>query len=90
MSVSLVRYASVRIDGPSVCAKARGSPAACGVAALPPIFSSPPPHLGHDTEDGVMAADARADLLVVLLGVAHLVELRLKTHTKGPLALPVS
>lgn len=34
--------------------------------------------LGHDAEHRVVAADARADLLVVLLGVTHLVELRLK------------
>lgn len=31
--------------------------------------------LGHDSEDGVVAADARAVLLVVLLGVADLEEL---------------
>lgn len=33
--------------------------------------------LGHDPEDGVVAADAGAVLLVVLLGVTHLEELRL-------------
>lgn len=40
--------------------------------------------LGHDAEHRVVAADARADLFVVLLGVTHLVELRLKRnrHTK--------
>lgn len=31
--------------------------------------------LRHDSKDGVVAADARPDLLVVFLGVAHLVEL---------------
>lgn len=36
--------------------------------------------LGHDAEHRVVAADARADLLVVLLGVTHLVELRLKSR----------
>lgn len=32
--------------------------------------------LGHDSEYGVVAADARPDLFVVFLGVAHLVKLR--------------
>lgn len=36
--------------------------------------------LGHDAEHRVVAADAWADLLVVLLGVTHLVELRLKSR----------
>lgn len=36
--------------------------------------------LGHDAEHRVVAADARADLFVVLLGVTHLVELRLKRN----------
>lgn len=36
--------------------------------------------LGHDSEHRVVTADARADLLVVLLGVTHLVELRLKRN----------
>lgn len=60
----------------------------CGGASSHLLLPPPPPHLRHDTEDGVVAADARADLLVVLLCVAHLVELRLKTHTNGPLPLP--
>lgn len=38
--------------------------------------------LRHDSKDGVVAADAWPDLLVVFLGVAHLVELGLqKQHT---------
>lgn len=43
-----------------------------------------PPHalgdraLGHDSEDRVVAADAGAVLLVVLLGVTHLKELGLR------------
>lgn len=39
--------------------------------------------LGHDSEHGVVAADARPDLFVVLFGVAHLVELRLRKHKTG-------
>lgn len=34
--------------------------------------------LGHDSEDGVVAADAGAVFLIVLLGVADLKELRLQ------------
>lgn len=96
-SVSLVHDASVRIDGLSVCAKALGSPAALAVVWIwqrqrsPTLLSFSPPYhhclltftsLGHDAEDGVVATDAGPNLLIVLLGVAHLVELRLQhTHT---------
>lgn len=38
--------------------------------------------LRHDAEHGVVAADARPDLLVVLLGVTHLVELGLSRKNK--------
>lgn len=66
--------------------------------ALPNITASDPPaphptppsycqqnsrKLGHDSEHGVVAADARPDLFVVLFGVAHLVELRLRKHKTG-------
>lgn len=36
--------------------------------------------LRHDSKDGVVATDAGPDLLVVLLGVADLIELRLCEH----------
>lgn len=59
--------------------------------ADPPLLSPSPPHqhcllassnLGHDAEDWVVTTDAGPNLLIVLLGVAHLVELRLhNTHT---------
>lgn len=46
--------------------------------------------LGHDPEDGVVAADAGAVLLVVLLGVTHLEELRLgATSGRGTSTLQV-
>lgn len=91
----MVHDASVRIDGLSVCAKALRSPAAPAVVWIwqrqrsPTLLSSSSPHhhcllassnLGHDAEDGVVATDAGPNLLIVLLGVAHLVELRLQ-HT---------
>ena len=38
--------------------------------------------LGHDSKDGVMTTDAGPDLLIVLLGVAHLVELGLGERVK--------
>lgn len=38
--------------------------------------------LGHDSEDGVVAADAGAVLLVVLLGVTDLEELRLQEEQR--------
>lgn len=49
-----------------------------------PVFWCSTPRaleLRHDSKDGVVATDARPDLLVVLLGVADLVELRLEEHT---------
>lgn len=46
--------------------------------------SAPPPRrLRHDAKDGVVAADAGSDLLVVFLGVTHLVELGLTEQTGG-------
>lgn len=48
-----------------------------------PVFRCLTPRvleLRHDSKDGVVATDARPDLLVVLLGVADLVELRLYEH----------
>lgn len=42
------------------------------------------PALGHDPEDRVVAADAGAALLVVLLGVADLEELGLRATHRGP------
>lgn len=44
------------------------------------VFNAPVLELRHDSKDGVVATDARPDLLVVLLGVADLVELRLCEH----------
>lgn len=41
------------------------------------VFGARVLELRHDSKDGVVATDARPDLLVVLLGVADLVELRL-------------
>lgn len=38
--------------------------------------------LGHDSKDGVVAADAGAILLIVLLGVTDLEELRLREATR--------
>lgn len=56
----------------------------------PQPHPTPPSHcqhnsrkLGHDSEHGVVAADARPNLFVVLFGVAHLVELRLRKHKTG-------
>ena len=41
------------------------------------------PASGHDAKDGVMAADARAVLIVVLLRMTHLEELRLRERQKS-------
>lgn len=50
----------------------------CGLSPAPRDWETPSTRtLGHDSEDGVVAADAGAILLVVLLGVAHLKELGL-------------
>lgn len=45
---------------------------------LVPLRSASRRHLRHDSEHGVVTADARPDFLVILLGVAHLVKLRLE------------
>lgn len=42
----------------------------------PPRAAARRPELRHDSEDGVVATDARPDLLVVLFGVTNLVKLR--------------
>lgn len=61
-----------------------------------PVFRCLTPRaleLRHDSKDGVVATDARPDLLVVLLGVADLVELRLCEHAdpdENRWALPIT
>lgn len=70
----------------SIRAKAHWTSTACEVwrRFLP---SSPRPpllrRLRHNAEYGVVAADARPDLLVVFLGVAHLVKLRLPKQKRS-------
>lgn len=43
---------------------------------------APTQTLGHDSKDGIVAADAGAVLLIVLLGVTDLKELRLQEEQR--------
>lgn len=72
----LVHCRAIQMICQGMCAKARES---VGLASPPP--QPLPRHLGHDAKDGVVAADAGSDLLVVFLGVTHLVELGLVGQT---------
>lgn len=70
----------------SIRAKAHGTSTACEVwRHFLPSSPRPPPlrRLRHDAEYRVVAADARPDLLVVFLGVAHLVKLRLPKQKRS-------
>lgn len=77
----LVHCRSIRMICRSMCAKARGTHSVRSGATA---SSAPPPsRLRHDAKDGVVAADAGSDLLVVFLGVTHLVELGLTDRQDG-------
>lgn len=74
----LVHCRSIRIICGSICAKAHGTHSVRSrVTSSHLLLSLLLWRLRHDAKDGVVAADAGPNLLVVFLGVTHLVKLRL-------------